>query len=152
MHSAPSVSYPVGRSRFLAHVQLVLWLLGAATVAAWCAQVDMLGWRQALALASLVCTGAFAWRGWRRMPVGGLYWDGQQWFWTGAGEPLAVTLQLHLDWQRYMLLSCQPPGAALRWCWVEQASQPQRWRDLRRAVYSPARAHAAPDSVLLSEP
>ena len=152
MHSAPSVSYPVGRSRFLARVQGSLWLLGAATVAAWCAQVDTLGWRQALALASLVFAGTLAWQSWRRMPVGGLHWDGQQWFWTDAGEPSAVALELHLDWQRYMLLSCQSPGAALRWCWVEQASQPQRWRDLRRAVYSPARAHAAPDSVLLSEP
>lgn len=152
MHNAPSVTYPVGRSRFLGRLQVALWLVGVAVVAAWCMQVDTLGWRQALAVVSLVLAGGFAWHGWRRMPAGRVHWDGQQWFWTCAAEPYAVALSVHLDWQRHMLLCLQSVGAAPLWCWVEQSSQPQRWRDLRRAVYSPARAHADPDSVLLSEP
>ena len=152
MHNAPSVSYPVGRSRFLARLQCVLWLLGVVAVAAWFWQLGALGWRQMLAAVGVALAGWVAMQSWWRMPSGFLRWDGQQWFWMGSGEPCEVRIHVHLDLQRHLLLSLRSQSGVQLWCWVEQASQPQRWDDLRRAVYSPARAQAERDSALLPEP
>ena len=40
MHGAPSVSFPVGRSRFAGFALLAVWGAGAAGVAAWRLHVD----------------------------------------------------------------------------------------------------------------
>jgi hypothetical protein len=148
MHNAPPVSYPVGRSRFQARVQSALWLLGAATVFAWCWQVDALGWRQGLALVAVVGAGGVAWHGWWTSPAAVLRWDGQQWFWVCADLPRAVQVSAHLDLQHHLLLRMQPDLGRSWWCWAERASQPVHWRSLRRAVYSPARPPKASSSAL----
>ncbi|WP_394789483.1 hypothetical protein [Rhodoferax sp.] len=152
MHNAPSVSYPVGRSRIQAGLQFALWLLGALAVTVWCLQVGHLGWRQMLAVLAVVVAGVAAWWGWRRMGVGSLRWDGQQWFWTESGEPGPVRVSAHLDLQQHLLLCLHTEYGGRIWCWAERQSEPQRWSDLRRAVYSPARPLTEPDGVLGSEP
>jgi toxin CptA len=126
MHNAPSVSYPVGRSRFCGVLLAALWLAGAALVGAWC-------WQQA-------------------MRPGNLRWDGQVWLWHAAGladgaEAEPVVLRAHLDFQRHLLISLRQSSGSVAWCWLESAQMPQRWADLRRAVYSPARSQAVLDDA-----
>ena len=51
-----------------------------------------------------------------------------------------------LDFQSLMLLRLTEPGRARRWIWIEQRAMPERWRDVRRAVYSrPPSAEPAGD-------
>ncbi|MDB5894040.1 MAG: hypothetical protein JWQ88_1571 [Rhodoferax sp.] len=152
MHNAPSVSYPVGRSRFFGLMLGVLWLAGAALVVAWCWDQAIPGWRQATALASLPISAACARHSWRAMCPGILRWDGQVWLWRpsslGEGadaEP--VTLHAHLDLQRHLLVSLRQSSGQVAWCWLESVQMPLRWADLRRAVYSPARPQAVLDDA-----
>lgn len=152
MHNAPPVTYPVGRSRFQAGAQGALWLLGVATVAGWCWQVDALGWRQGAAALSVVGAGLLAVFGWWKTPAAALRWDGQQWFWTANDVARTVHVSAHLDLQHHLLLRLRPDAGRPLWCWAERASQPVHWRSLRRAVYSPARPQDEPTSALGSEP
>ena len=152
MHNAPSVSHPVGRSRFCGVLLAALWLAGAALVGAWCWQQAEPGWRQALALASLPLSAVGAWRSWRAMRPGNLRWDGQVWLWHAAGladgaEAEPVVLRAHLDFQRHLLISLRQSSGSVAWCWLESAQMPQRWADLSRAVYSPARSQAVLDDA-----
>jgi toxin CptA len=139
MHGAPSVSYPVGRSRFAGAFIAAAWLFAAAGLALWASQVNPSTARMAGAGCVLVAAGAIGLRGWMRSPGGQLAWDGEGWRWLDAaraegGEPFAT-----LDLQRVLLLRWQPQGGSGRWLWAERASQPSSWDDLRRAVYSRAR-------------
>ena len=85
MHAAPSVSYPVGRSRFAGALLAALWLLGAAALLAWTLQAAEPGWRQLLAALVLAACGAAAAAGWWRSPAGTLAWEGGAWRWEGTG-------------------------------------------------------------------
>ena len=143
-HTAPPVQYPVGRSFRVG--AFVLW---AQVVAAW---VMLLWWMQSPApgvrhgagLGLVAIAGACAWWHWWRSPVGVLHWDGQQWHWMcGPVSALLESPVVSLDLQRYMLLRVRMVGASGRsmvWLHLEKAAFPQRWLDVRRAVYSPAGA------------
>jgi toxin CptA len=141
MHSAPSVSYPVGRSRFAAALALLAWLLGVVVIAIWWSQSPSAGWRLWGAWAVLAAAGVFTlWSWWRCVP-GVLAWDGETWSWSSAGGVHTGTLEVGLDLQRWLLLRCAC-GNATHWLWVERASLTERWDDLRRAIYSRARLQA----------
>ncbi|WP_143742218.1 hypothetical protein [Roseateles chitinivorans] len=56
----------------------------------------------------------------RARPVDVLRWDGAQWWWQQAGEPLAVTPDVFIDIERWMLLRLNPA--------VEVAGVPRRGR------------------------
>ena len=141
MHCAPSVTYPVGRSGFAARLLAGLWLLGAGAVAWWSLWAQDTGWRQGAAIGAAVLSGLVAARAWLRSPVGGLTWDGASWIWRGAGGAVTVSLDL----QQRLLLHWEDDSAS-RWLWLERSSCPERWDDLRRALYSRARIEALPDS------
>jgi hypothetical protein len=135
MHSAPSVSYPVGRSRFALAFLAVAWLAGVAGLVAWRMQVAASPLQDLAAAAAILVPGVVALRGWLRSPEGTLSWDGEGWTWASgrageSGSPDAV-----LDIQRVLLLRWKG-GTITRWLWLERAMQPARWDDLRRAVYS----------------
>lgn len=140
MHNAPSVSYPAGRSRFAALLLLGAWLLGCAAALLWQAQAPGIV-RLGVMLAALAASGLFAAWQWRRTPGGILAWDGAQWNWSAMPEAAATRVEVALDLQRTLLLRWTADGAA-RWIWVERAARPERWDDLRRAVYSRARPTA----------
>jgi hypothetical protein len=152
MHNAPPVSYPVGRSRFQTRVLCALWLLGAATVAGWCWQVEAWGWRQGVAVLAVAVAGGVALVGWWTTSEASLRWDGQQWTWISAGVACTVRVSAHLDLQHHLLLRLAPDAGRAVWCWAERAREPMHWRSLRRAVYSPARPLEASSSALGSEP
>lgn len=139
MHNAPSVSYPVGRPRVAAALAAGLWLLGAGVTALWLQQADAPGWRQGVAATALAAIGAWALRSWLRSPSGELHWDGAGW--TGLAGSAGGALDVALDLQQVLLVRWQAP-ASRRWLWLERSRCPQRWPDLRRAVYSRARPQA----------
>ena len=158
MHSAPAVTFPVGRSRFQAGVLLSLLVLGGVAGGLWQAQLGTWGWRQNLFLASLAVAALFAVDAWRRRPQGHLRWDGQLWYWDSAHAhrpawPLVHGgLALHLDLQFFMLLRLCPEQGPALWLWLDRGPDIRRWRALRRAVFCtsnrPAGAQAARDSAL----
>ncbi len=141
MHGAPSVSYPVGRSRFMGLMLSLAWLLGVVVTGLWSLYAP--SWRPAIGWGLLAATGSFAlWRWWRGAS-GVLAWDGEAWQWSGQADARSGTLEVTLDFQRFLLLRWRSDGQS-QWLWLERVARPERWDDLRRAVYSRARIEALP--------
>src|SRR3954453_11442478 len=103
MHNAPSVSYPVGRSRFSGTLLLLVWLGGMVACALWWHTSLLTSWRLASSGVGLLGTGLFALRRWVRSPAGLLAWDQEGWCWSEAGHSRG-TVEVTLDLQSYMLL------------------------------------------------
>ena len=141
MHNAPSVSYPVGRPRWAGLLAAGVWLTAAAVSVLWTYSADAPGWRQCVAAAALLATGAWALLSWLRSPRGELGWDGTAWIWpSGSGTG---GLDVALDFQNVLLVR-RPGAGSAHWLWLERSRCPHRWLDLRRAVYSRARPPALP--------
>lgn len=136
MHSAPAVSYPVGRSYTRSLVYVLPALLAAVACAAWAwqsASPDVLR-VPVLLLGGLVL--ARATQAARQPPQGRLIWDGQSWRWetTAGAQPGAV--HARLDGQQRLLLEFHPAEGRTLWLWLERGMAPLAWDDLRRAVYT----------------
>jgi hypothetical protein len=143
MHSAPSVSYPVGRSLWVAAFLLAAWGLGALACAAW-AWEGGTAFRLAAGVVAIVVAGASATGWWRRQRSGMLAWDGGGWRWSQAHRTSDLTaIQVVADLQAWILLRCDGESGP-RWIWAERAQLPARWGEFRRAVYSPANPEALP--------
>lgn len=138
MHTAPSVSYPVGRSRFALAALAALWLLALAAVAAWSLQVAAAPWLRAAAFAVLAACALLAARGWLRSPQGTLAWDGAGWQWQQGDAAQPGHPELALDLQGRMLVRWLAEAGPARWLWLERNAAPPHWDALRRAVYSRA--------------
>jgi len=135
MHSAPSVSYPVGRSRFALAFLFLAWVAGVAGLALWRAQTAPKSLAMFMGAAAILVPAAFAIRGWVRSPQGTLAWNGEGWTWKSSGDGEPGTPEAVLDFQAIVLLRWSS-GRATRWLWLERGALPARWDDLRRAVYS----------------
>ena len=145
MHDAPSVSYPVGRSRWAGALAAACWLAGLAGTVLWSSQPQVAWWRLALAWTAVVVAGVIAWWAWWRTSPGVLAWDGSGWTrMPEGGGAAAGELQVALDFQHVLLVRWRAGGAS-RWLWLERAGG-QRWDELRRAVYSRASPAALPDA------
>lgn len=142
MHHAPSVTYPVGRSRFLGSALLSIWLASGAVVAAWTAQAAGPDWRQAGGLLAWLVAGAMAAHAWWRSPRGALEWDGGTWHFASCE---AAGPRVALDLQHALLLHLLVEGRPL-WVWASRTGAPSYWDALRRAVYSRANT-AAPQGA-----
>ncbi len=141
-HNAPPVVYPLGRSRFQVQLLAGLWLVGLLVVAFWVATSQATGWRQGLGLATLVLAAAAMWAGWTNSAIGQLAWDGQSWCWESQGYQAGSTghdVSVAFDFQSLMLLRLDNPAHVGLWLWAERRAFPERWLDLRRALYSPRR-------------
>jgi hypothetical protein len=136
MHSAPAVSFPVGRSRFQGWT--IAWVsLGSAVVGlTWSANLPELGWRQALFTLIYLVSSGLATALWRRTPAGTLRWDGMTWTWKSDKAMVTGALTVHLDFQFVLLLSLRPATGGRRWLWPERRWAKMDWHDLRRAVFS----------------
>lgn len=147
MHSAPAVSFPVGRSRFEAWLTGSVILCGFLVVSIWCLQVDALGWRHWLAVAFWLVTAWMAAWHWWHTPKGSLAWDGAAWYWAVKTQSLMVAPEVVMDLQQLVLLRLRSPAdARVTWVWLDQALNPLRWVALRRAIYARARRSGV-DSV-----
>jgi hypothetical protein len=145
MHNAPSVSFPVGRSRFQGWLIGLLVGLGALTVFTWTVQADGLGWRQWLAASLCVTTSAWSARSWWRTPVGSVSWDGVVWRWTAGAQSVVMVPEVVLDLQFAILLRLPVTAdTGVNWLWLDRASNSLRWIALRRAIYSLARRRDDP--------
>ncbi|MBH1957486.1 MAG: hypothetical protein I8H91_11800 [Burkholderiales bacterium] len=145
-HNAPPVVYPLGRSLFLGRLLLGLWLAGVCCVLLWWNATRQLDGRMALAVFSVLLAGFAARTSRDNLPHGQLAWDGQAWRWESPGYQTGVAAQelsVVADFQRRLLLRLENQASASLWLWVEQSAMPERWLDLRRAVYSPHRLPAA---------
>ncbi|MBT2323219.1 hypothetical protein J7E62_12775 [Variovorax paradoxus] len=139
MHGAPSVSYPVGRSRKADRLLLMVWLCGACCAAAACYQLDGADWRVGLLASSVIGAGAAAW--WstlRRTAPAELSFDGRQWSSVDPDGSRAAEAEVVLDFQSSLLVCLTEARRARRWVWLDRSTRPERWHDLRRAVYSRA--------------
>jgi hypothetical protein len=139
MHSAPPVAYPLGRSSFQACGLLGFWLAGAAVWVLCAIFAPGLSWRLWLLAGAVLVAGCAAAWGWRHSPLGLLRWDAQCWHWESlaykAGTPV-LALSVALDFQRVLLLRLENQDHARLWLWAERSAMPERWLDLRRAVYA----------------
>jgi toxin CptA len=146
MHSAPAVSFPVGRSRFQGWLVGSIGLAGMITGLLWHHQSDTAGWRLWLYSIGLVGTCVAAAEAWRRSPRGSLRWDGQTWCWTGHGRSATGVLTVHLDFQFGLLLSLRPETGARIWLWPERRAEVALWKALRRAAFARGAAIPAQDA------
>lgn len=144
MHSAPSVSYPVGRSRDATRLLSALWVAGACCAGAALYPFDHMGWRQALLVASVVVTAVAARRTLGPTVAVDLVFDGQDWSLTGRGARKVSRIAVLLDLQSFMLVRLDEPTQRARWLWLEHRARPELWQDLRRAAYSRAFSASAP--------
>ena len=135
MHSAPAVSYPVGRSSIRTLLYLLPCLLAGLSCAVWAWQSVMPDvWRLLLPLLCLLVCGLAIWAS-VHPPRGQLVWDGLSWRWEeGAGQMGSV--RARLDWQQSLLLEFRPAEGRTVWLWAERAAAPLFWDGLRRAVFA----------------
>jgi hypothetical protein len=148
MYNAPPVAYPLGRSHFQGMALAALWLSGLLVIALWWMVAPGFDWRIGVALAAVAAAGVTAWLGWRSAPVGQLHWDGQVWRWESQGYQTGtpvLALSVMLDLQRTLLIRLDNHDHASLWLWAHRSAFPERWLDLRRAVYS--RRKAWPDGL-----
>ena len=147
---APAVRFPVRRGRAVAVLLAALVLAGAVVLMAW--------WQGGMAqrMAAAAATAVFAWMAaavgawhwWRSQFCGELHWDGQQWWLDHmlpgcAPMPLQGAPEVQWDLQSHLWVSALSAGQPRIWLWLERRQQPERWPDLRRAVYSRAGTGAA---------
>ena len=136
MHSAPALTYPVGRSHFQFWLLCLNGLVSFLAGLLWVQQGGFIGWRQCLyALVVLLC-GLVAALAWRRTRAGSLHWDGQAWGWTVMSESFPGVVTVHLDLQECMVLSLRTGYGKRVWLWPERRHDPMQWSALRRAVFS----------------
>ncbi len=144
MHSAPSVSYPVGRSRFYATALLVTSIVGLAAGWLWRQQAEPVAWQQFLFAAVWLGSSGVAIQGWRGSVSGVLQWDGHDWHWVVGASTSIGQLQVQLDLQRYLLLRLRGASGQATWLWLERGVDARLWDALRRAAFSDAAAGLTP--------
>ena len=144
----PAVLYPLRRNSVLGVSLVALLLVGAAGLLGWALQGAAAtesshppGWA---ALALWVLAASSALHFWRHQRAGALRWDGQSWV-IELERPgfsslsLSSSPQVLLDLQSHLWVHARVADGGSVWLWLDQSSQPERWWDLRRAVYSRAR-------------
>lgn len=145
-HNAPPVIYPLGRSSLLGGLLLGCWFAGVCAVLLWWQAEQLFDRRMALAAFFVLLAGLAARSSWRHLPRGQLAWDGEAWRWESLGYQTGVAehkMVVIADFQRRLLLRLENQAGARLWLWLEQKVMPERWMDLRRAVYSPHRSPTA---------
>lgn len=145
MHSAPTVSYPVGRSRFQAALLIAIVLATLATNLLWWASA-LWDWRTNLMLALLCLAMRLAWQAWRHTRQGTLAWNGVRWCFTDLQSCVTGTVSVPIDLQSTLLFKLTPQDGAHLWLWAERRRLEPLWLSLRLAAFSrqvdaPQQAH-----------
>lgn len=143
----PSVRYPAQRSLALGSVLLAFALLGAAVMTVWAFQGTGLHWPSisfaGLGWAAAVLAVLHFW--WYQF-TGHIRWNGQAWSLDVSAQDSTAYLldrppEVFIDLQTHLFLRTVPVGRRPVWLWLERSSAPERWMELRRAVYSRAVVH-----------
>jgi len=146
-HNAPPVTYPLRRSPVKALIYGVVWFAVLAVVVSWIwlsrnSSMALLLGIGALALSALA--GIF---GMKSSPIGQLVWDGQRWHWESLAYQVGTAeyeVFVAADFQHIVVLHIKNHANASLWLWAERGAFPERWLDLRRAIYSPHRTTTDP--------
>ena len=138
MHSAPAVSYPVGRSSFQGWLVGLLCLMGIISGLFWFYQSDPGGWRPWLFPLVMLCSCIVAVHAWSRSRQGRLRWDGQAWSWIQADRSVCGVLTVHLDLQFCLVVCLHLDGGTPIWLWPERSTEVAEWNALRQAVFGHA--------------
>jgi hypothetical protein len=147
--SAPPVRYPVGEGLVLLWGMLILLGAGGAVLVFWLLQGagDSLA-RLALAVVVWFVAASAVWHFWRNRVRGVLQWDGLHW-WLETEQPgkpahsLEGVLWVRLDLQSHLWVCLHGQDRRHAWLWLERQGAPERWGDLRRAVYSRPKPEAS---------
>ncbi len=134
MHHAPSVQYPVGRSRFLTVAAVALWSLGLCGAAGQALALGAVAWPVGVTLVASLAAGAVVVWANRTEPTGTLYWDGDAWSWNGSALQAP---EVSLDLQTVVLVRFVAEQGVHLGLWLERRQAPARWDDLRRALWAP---------------
>ncbi|HEY9207430.1 MAG TPA: hypothetical protein VIP31_00045 [Acidovorax sp.] len=147
--SAPPVRYPVGQDSVLLWGLLTLLGAGGAVLVFWLLQGagDSITRLSVAVLVWLVAASAL-WHVWRYRIHGLLQWDGLHWRLETEqlGKPahsLEGTLWVRLDLQSHLWVCLDGQDGRHTWLWLERQGAPERWGDLRRAVYSRPKPEAS---------
>ena len=95
-----------------------------------------------LGATAVALCGLAGFRALKSSPVGQLVWDGQHWHWESPAYQAGMAeyeVLVAADFQKIVLLHIKNHANASLWLWAECAAAPERWLDLRRAIYSPHR-------------
>ena len=148
MRSAPSVIYPVENSRSARWLVIFVWAMGACCGLAAYAWRDGTFWRGSLLALSVLVASVGAWRSSTLCArCSRLRFDGRQWATAGRTAVRGAGLRVVLDFQCLMLVRLTQSRQSPCWVWLDERSMPDRWRDLRRAVYS-----RAPPDISVADP
>lgn len=145
MHSAPSVSFPVGRCVLHERACAAMAVLAGASIAlAW---PHLSAVQVGLVAMTWVVWCLFAVRALQRHPRGRLVFHaptgaprpaGHAWSWQGSGtgaiEQPIDSPALVIDLQACLLLRLAPAPGVPAWIWVEAGQAPRDWLALRRAL------------------
>jgi hypothetical protein len=147
----PAVLYPLRRSRALGCVLAGVLLAGAVGLGAWFLRGSGVGvdspWPVLAGGALWLVAAASTLHFWLHQFSGAIRWDGRSWALEGGqpGDTLAALSgppEVLLDLQSHLWLHACPTGRGRIWLWLERSTLPERWMDLRRAVYSRPRPGA----------
>ena len=130
----------------LGRLLLALWFGGLLATLGWIDGAAPLDWRMAPVFFVLCGTGLAVRRSWSHTPSGQLAWNGDAWRWESSSYQTGSTeqeLSVIADFQGALLLRLENQTGAGLWLWAEKSGMPERWMDLRRAVYSPHRSRPA---------
>lgn len=145
----PVVAYASERPPWAGKAAVACWLALAAVMLGWALQSQAI-WSQQAAAGFFLLLAAFLLRQQVRLwPTGRLLWNGECWTLgdaAAAAEPASVFLRVALDGGSWLWMEARAAGAEarggrwrrrVRWLYLSQRQSPERWGDLRRAVYSP---------------
>jgi hypothetical protein len=147
---SPAVLYPLRRSGALGWAVAAVLLVGAAGLFGWALQGAAGAISAVAAWAALgvwVLAAVSALHFWWHQASGWLRWDGQSWT-LEPDSPHVTALALSsapevlVDLQSRLWVSVHLSHCGHAWLWLDRSIQPERWMDLRRAVYSRARPGA----------
>ena len=119
---------------------LVLWGLGVCAVTLACVQAGRApDWKLGILLLGAIAAGVAVRAGAQRWSEpADLAFDGEIWSISGADPMPEAQVNVSLDLQSLILVCLNGPGRMRRWVWLDRNTMPDRWRDLRRALYSRA--------------
>ncbi len=123
-------------------VYLGAWFAACAVVVSWIWFNRNSNTALLLGIAASALSGLVGFLSLKSSPIGQLVWDGQHWHWESPAYQAGVAeyeMFVAADFQHIVLLHIKNHANASLWLWAERGTLPERWLDLRRAIYSPRR-------------
>ncbi len=150
MRYPPAITFTPGRSRVYGAVAVLITLILIVLCAVFISGTGLFSFKNGLFCFAAAAVSLWLLRDAWRKPLGRLHYAQGQWQLQLNDREVAGTCALHLDLQRYMLVSFTAQHSNNRFSipttqWfhlearqIDHATRAQVWGALRRAVYAPA--------------